>query len=73
MDYTYKPSASSVFVGADHTKNWGTDVAAGAKYNIHQSKNWAVDLTGQYGRHYGGPMGTGNPEAGVFLNVNGKF
>lgn len=73
LDYGYKPSSSSVFVGADHTRNLGTDVNAGVKYNIHQSKNWAADVTGQYGRHFGGPMGTGRPNAGVFLNVKGTF
>lgn len=73
LDYGFKPASSSVFVGADHTRHMGTDVNAGVKYNIHQNKNWNVDVTGQYGRHYGGPMGTGRPNAGVFLNVNGRF
>lgn len=73
LDYSHKPSGSSVFVGADRVRGYGTDVNAGMKYNIHQSKNWGVDLTGQYGRRFGGPYGTGRPNAGVFLNINGRF
>ncbi|XP_023024624.1 attacin-A [Leptinotarsa decemlineata] len=73
LDYNHKPSGSSAFIGADRTRGWGTDVAAGGRYNIHQSKNFGVDLTGQYGRHFGGPGGTGKPEAGVFLNAHGRF
>ncbi|CAH1110799.1 unnamed protein product [Psylliodes chrysocephalus] len=73
LDYTNKPSGSTGFVGVDRTPGYGTDVTAGAKYNIAQGKNWGADVTGQYGRHFGGPGGTGKPEAGVFLNVEGKF
>lgn len=73
LDYSHKPSGSSAFVGADNMRGYGTDVNAGVKYNIHQSKNLGVDLTGQYGRHFGGPGGTGRPNAGVFLNANGRF
>ncbi|XP_072389119.1 uncharacterized protein [Diabrotica undecimpunctata] len=73
VDYTHNPSGSSAFVGANRTPGWGTDLAAGGKYNIAQGKNWNVDVTGQYGRHYGGPIGTGKPEYGAFLNVNGRF
>ncbi|XP_074026957.1 uncharacterized protein [Leptinotarsa decemlineata] len=73
VDYSHIPSGSSAFVGADNTRGYGTDVAAGVKYNIYESKNAGVDLTGQYGRHYGGPGGTGKPEAGVFLNAHADF
>lgn len=73
LDYSYKPSGSSVFVGADKTRGYGTDVNAGVKYNIYQGKNFGVDATGQYGRHFGGPGGTGSPNAGVFLNAHGTF
>ncbi|XP_074026956.1 uncharacterized protein [Leptinotarsa decemlineata] len=73
LDYNHKPSGSSAFAGANNVRGWGTDVAAGGRYNIHQGKNYGVDLTGQYGRHFGGPGGTGRPEAGVFLNAHGRF
>ncbi|KAG5899936.1 hypothetical protein JTB14_002487 [Gonioctena quinquepunctata] len=73
LDYTHTPSGSSAFLGADKTRGYGTDVAAGAKYNIYQNKNLDVDLTGQYGRHFGGPGGTGQPSSGVFLNAHGRF
>ncbi|KAJ8933800.1 hypothetical protein NQ318_000589 [Aromia moschata] len=73
LDYAHKPSGASAFVGADNVRHFGTDVNAGVKYNLHHSKNWDVDLSGQYGRHFGGPGGTGNPNAGVLLNVNGRF
>ncbi|CAH1110798.1 unnamed protein product [Psylliodes chrysocephalus] len=73
LDYINKPSGSTGFVGVDRTPGYGTDVTAGAKYNIAQGKNWGADVTGQYGRHFGGPGGTGKPEAGVSLNVEGKF
>lgn len=73
LDYNHKPSGSSAFVGANNIRGYGTDVNAGLKYNILQGKNYGVDLTGQYGRHYGGPGGTGSPNSGVFLNLNGKF
>ncbi|CAH1110800.1 unnamed protein product [Psylliodes chrysocephalus] len=73
VDYTHKPSGSTGFVGVNRTPGWGNDVSAGAKYNIAQGKNWGADVTGQYGRHFGGPGGTGKPQGGVFLNVGGKF
>nr|AYV99146.1 attacin C1 [Octodonta nipae] len=73
LDYNHKPSGSSAFVGADNMRGYGTDVNAGVKYNIHQSKNLGVDLSGQYGRHYGGPGGTRDLGSSVFLNANGRF
>lgn len=73
LDYSHKPSGLSSFVGADNTRGYGTDVNTGVKYNIHQDKNFGVDLTGQYNRHYGGSGGTGKPEAGIFLNAHGNF
>ncbi|KAJ8965669.1 hypothetical protein NQ317_015557 [Molorchus minor] len=73
VDYTYKPSSTSVFVGADRTPGYGTDASAGLKQNLYQNKNFGVDVTGQYGRHYGGPGGTGKPEAGVLLEAKGTF
>lgn len=54
-------------------RGYGTDLNVGAKYNIHQSKNFGVDVTGQYGRHFGGPGGTGQPNYGAFLNAHGRF
>ncbi|CAH1108529.1 unnamed protein product [Psylliodes chrysocephalus] len=73
LDFTNKPTGSGAFIGADRTRGFGTDVNAGAKYNFLQKKNWSGDVSGQYGRHFGGPGGTGKPNAGVFLNVNGRF
>ncbi|CAG9863310.1 unnamed protein product [Phyllotreta striolata] len=73
LDYSHQSSGSGAFVSADRTPGWGTDVNAGAKYNIAGGKNWNADVTGQYGRHFGGPGGTGKPQAGVMLNVEGKF
>ncbi|CAH1186465.1 unnamed protein product [Phyllotreta striolata] len=73
VDYSHQRSGSGAFVSADRTPGWGTDVNAGAKYNFARGKNWNADVTGQYGRHFGGPGGTGKPQAGVMLNVNAKF
>nr|AYV99148.1 attacin C3 [Octodonta nipae] len=73
LDYNHKPSGAGAFVGADRTRGFGTDLNVGAKYNIHQSKNVGVDVTGQYGRHFGGPGGTGKPNYGVFLNAVARF
>ncbi|KAJ8964089.1 hypothetical protein NQ317_004397 [Molorchus minor] len=73
LDYSHKPSGSSAFVGADRIPGYGTDVSAGLKQNLYQNKNFGVDVTGQYGRHFGGPGGTGKPQSGVFLNAHGTF
>lgn len=73
LDYSHIPSGSSAFLGADNMRGYGTDLNAGGKLNLHQTKNFGVDLTGQYGRHFGGPGGTGGPNYGVFLNANGRF
>ncbi|CAG9825326.1 unnamed protein product [Phaedon cochleariae] len=75
LDYTHTPSGSGAFVQADRTRNWGTDVAAGGKYNIYTSpkKDFGVDATAQYQRHFGGPGGAGRPDAGVFLNAHADF
>ncbi|KAJ8933799.1 hypothetical protein NQ318_000588 [Aromia moschata] len=73
MDYAHKPSGSGAFISADRARNYGTDVNAGAKVNVYQGKNWGADITGQYGRHFGGPWGTGRPSSGAFFNVHGRF
>lgn len=73
VDYTHKPSGSGAFLSADHGRGYGTDLNAGAKVNLYESKNWDVGVTGQYGRHYGGPWGTGRPNYGAFLSATGRF
>ncbi|XP_072389111.1 uncharacterized protein [Diabrotica undecimpunctata] len=73
VDYSHKPSGSSGFVNADRTPGYGTDVTAGGKYNIAGGKNWGADVNANYGRHFGGPGGTGKPQAGAGLNVHGNF
>ncbi|XP_056640744.1 uncharacterized protein LOC130447770 isoform X2 [Diorhabda sublineata] len=73
LDYSHKPSGSTAFVAAHRTPGYGTDGAAGLKYSIAQGKNYNVDLTGQYTRHYGGPGGTGKPEGQVLLTGEYSF
>nr|ABZ80663.1 hypothetical antimicrobial peptide [Sitophilus zeamais] len=71
VDYTHKPTGSNLGVGADHARGFGTDVTASGTYNFLHSKSGDLGVTGQYGRHFGGPGGTGRPNWGVF--VGGKY
>ncbi|XP_018563821.1 uncharacterized protein LOC108905443 [Anoplophora glabripennis] len=73
LDYAHKPSASNVFLGADQTRHFGTDVKAGAQYNFVHKKDFDVGVVGQYERHFGGPFGTGKPQGYVGLTATGRF
>lgn len=72
LDYSHRPGTSA-FASADHTRRHGTDVNAGVRHNVYQNKNFGVDATGQYGRHYGGQFGSGRPNAGVGIEGHGRF
>ncbi|XP_018571235.1 uncharacterized protein LOC108910919 [Anoplophora glabripennis] len=72
LDYSHG-SRTSAFASADHARHYGTDVNAGVRHNVYQNKNFGVDVTGQYGRHYGGPSGTGRASSGVGVVGHGTF
>ncbi|CAH1990396.1 unnamed protein product [Acanthoscelides obtectus] len=72
LDYSHG-SKTSAFAGADHVRGYGTDVGAGVRHNIYSSKNFNVDAGANYGRHFGGPGGTGRPQMGGFIRGSGKF
>ncbi|KAI4463070.1 attacin c-terminal region [Holotrichia oblita] len=61
LDYTHKPSGSTLGVGASNTRGFGTDVGATGKYNFYNKGGTSVFAEGNYGRHFGGPGGTGRP------------
>ncbi|XP_060531972.1 uncharacterized protein LOC132705412 [Cylas formicarius] len=73
LDYSHKPTGSGVSVGADHMRGGGTDLSATGRYNIYNTKNWNVGVSGEYSRHFGGPGGTGRPNYGAFLSATGRF
>ncbi|XP_018563822.1 uncharacterized protein LOC108905445 [Anoplophora glabripennis] len=73
LDYAHKPSASNVFLGADHTRHFGTDLKAGAQYNFIHKKNFDMGIVGQYERHFGGPFGTGRPQGYMGLIGTARF
>lgn len=73
LDYLHKPSGSTVGIGAAHTPHWGTDVNANAKVNVWQKGNSRLDAVGQYGRHFGGPFGTGRPNAYGGIQFSHRF
>ncbi|GJQ74947.1 hypothetical protein Trydic_g9574 [Trypoxylus dichotomus] len=61
LDYIHKPSGSTLGVGASNTRGFGTDVNAAGRYNFYNKGGTSVFAEGNYGRHYGGPGGTGRP------------
>ncbi|KAK9727828.1 Attacin, C-terminal region [Popillia japonica] len=61
LDYTHKPSGSTLGVGASNTRGFGTDVSATGRYNFYNKGGTSVFAEGNYGRHFGGPGGTGRP------------
>ncbi|XP_018563819.1 sarcotoxin II-1-like [Anoplophora glabripennis] len=73
LDYAHKPSGSGAFISADNARRYGTDVNAGAQYNFVHKNNLDVGVVGQYGRHFGGPFGTGRPQGYVGLTATGRF
>lgn len=54
-------------------RDYGTDINAGINYNSYHSKNSDFDVTGQYGKHFGGPGGNGDPQGSILLNARGTF
>ncbi|XP_065159322.1 uncharacterized protein [Atheta coriaria] len=75
VDYLHKRTNSGASVSATHTPGWGTDVGAQAKYNFFNSRDGRTtgSVSGNYDRHFGGPLGTGRPNYGAFLNFNHRF
>ncbi|KAK9870778.1 hypothetical protein WA026_009739 [Henosepilachna vigintioctopunctata] len=73
VGYQHVPSGSGLNVGASNTRGFGTDVSATGNANIWRKGNSRLDATGNYGRHFGGPGGTGRPNWGVGLNFNHRF
>ncbi|XP_018563820.1 attacin-C-like [Anoplophora glabripennis] len=73
LDYAHMPSGSNAFIKADNARHYGTDVNAGAQYNFVHRKDLDVGVVGQYGRHFGGPFGTGRPQSYVGLTATGRF
>ncbi|KAL3265366.1 hypothetical protein HHI36_009573 [Cryptolaemus montrouzieri] len=73
VGYEHIPSGSGVNLGASNTRGFGTDLSATGNANIWRNGNSRLDATGSYGRHFGGPGGTGRPNWGVGLNFNHRF
>ncbi|KRT86332.1 hypothetical protein AMK59_1093, partial [Oryctes borbonicus] len=61
LDYTHKPSGSTLGIGASNTRRFGTDVHAAGRYNFYNKGGTSVFAEGNYGRHFEGPGGTGRP------------
>ncbi|VEN33768.1 unnamed protein product [Callosobruchus maculatus] len=72
-NYNHDPSRTSAFVGADHTKGYGTDAGAGIKHDIHRSKDFNVGVGVGAQKHYGGPGGDTRPQFGAFVRGSGRF
>ncbi|KAK9870774.1 hypothetical protein WA026_009735 [Henosepilachna vigintioctopunctata] len=73
LGYQHIPSGSGINLGASNTRGFGTDVTATGNANIWRRGNSRLDATGSYGRHFGGPWGTGRPNWGVGLNFSHRF
>ncbi|CAG9772815.1 unnamed protein product [Ceutorhynchus assimilis] len=65
VDYSHKQSGSGVGVGADHIRRAGTDVRATGTWNIVNTKNADVGVSGQYEKHFG--PGGSHSDYGVVL------
>ncbi|KAK9870777.1 hypothetical protein WA026_009738 [Henosepilachna vigintioctopunctata] len=73
LGYQHIPSGSGINIGAQNTRHFGTDLQATGNVNLWRQGNSRLDASGSYGRHYGGPWGTGRPNWGVGLNFNHRF
>ncbi|KAK9870783.1 hypothetical protein WA026_009743 [Henosepilachna vigintioctopunctata] len=73
VGYQHIPSGSGINLGASNTRGFGTAVSATGNANIWSSGNSRLDLTGSYGRHFGGAWGTGPPDYEVALTFNKKI
>ena len=73
LDYTHKPSGSTLGVGAANTRGYGTDFSASGRYNFYNKGNTNAFAEGNYNRHYRGPGGTGRPNYYVGLGVEHRF
>lgn len=62
-------------MGVDHTRHQGRNLNAEAQARLWQSQDRRTDITGQanYGRHYGGPSGTGRPNYGAGVVFRHRF
>ena len=73
LDYTHKPSGSTLGVGASNTRGLGTDVSATGRYNFYNKGNTNAFAQGSYDRHFRGPGGTGRPNYYVGLGLQHRF
>ncbi|KAG5877990.1 hypothetical protein JTB14_033639 [Gonioctena quinquepunctata] len=61
----------SAVLGADHLRG-DPRKQSWLNYDIYHDKNFNVDLDANYRRQFGGPLGAGKPDAGVFLTATGR-
>ncbi|XP_045460538.1 attacin-B-like [Harmonia axyridis] len=75
LGYEHKPSGSGINLGASNTRGFGTDFSATGNANLWRSNNGntRLDAYANYGRHYGGPWGTGRPNYGGGLQFSHRF
>ncbi|XP_044254662.1 uncharacterized protein LOC123005111 [Tribolium madens] len=73
LGYTHTPSGSNLNLGASHTQKYGTDLNLQGVGNLWRNGNSRLDAVGNYGRHYGGPGGTGRPNYYGGLQFNHRF
>nr|XP_022905703.1 uncharacterized protein LOC111417605 [Onthophagus taurus] len=73
LDYTHKPSASTLSASAKHLDGLGTNVGVSGRYNFINERNTQAYIGANYDRQYGGPSGTGNPNYGVFAGLTHRF
>lgn len=71
----YQGPRGGASVNANHARGFGTDLGASANANLWRSQNGrsSVDANANYGRHFGGPFGTGRPNYGVGATFNHRF
>lgn len=65
----------SASVTVNNESRRGTDVRADLNARLWEGNNRrsSLDANAYYQRHFGGPMGTGRPDAGVGLNFRHRF
>lgn len=71
----YQGPRGGASVNANHARGFGTDVGASANANLWRGNNGrsSLDANANYGRHFGGPFGTGRPNYGVGATFNHRF
>ncbi|CAH2000756.1 unnamed protein product [Acanthoscelides obtectus] len=74
IDWNPKPEEPRLRVNGDagHGPS-GTDFRGTAEYDFYRNRDLTVGAGGSYGRHYGGPGGTGPPSSGGHAYIRYRF